>query len=188
LNVFPVLKGLNNFLTVAGISLFNPFPFINYCLAKLKAFCFLDEEVQVEVLKRSFGHLVGIRNDDVAAFFKLLRVRRPLKWVVGLGLYNEWVELHASYFFLTFFANEHQKSINVIGFIIFLFGDLSLGNGLSARNVNFPHDNPQIDRRRDSEMVLVVFGPFVVSHGERPDRKYFEVYSFTNPGFGVVAD
>jgi hypothetical protein len=79
LDVLPVLKGLNNFLTVAVISLFNPFPFVNNGLAKLKTFGFLDEEVQVKVLKRSFGHLVRIRKDDVAAFFKLLRVRRPLK-------------------------------------------------------------------------------------------------------------
>jgi hypothetical protein len=79
LNVLSVLKGLNNFLTVAVISLFHPFPLVNNGLSKLKAFCFLDEEVQVKVLKSSFGHLVRIRKDDIAAFFKLLRVRRPLK-------------------------------------------------------------------------------------------------------------
>jgi hypothetical protein len=37
-------------------------------------------------------------------------------------------------------------------------------------------------------MVLIVFGPFVVGHRERPYRKYFEIDSFADPGFGVVSN
>jgi hypothetical protein len=51
-----------------------------------------------------------------------------------------------------------------------------------------PHGYPQVNRRGDSEMVLIVFCPFVVGHGEGSYRKYFEIDSFADPGFGVVSN